>query len=101
MTLEWDDEAVAMRWKTAAHTAADKTSTAGCWWRRGGTTRQSRRDGRLVVEVTWCVFMRCSLAEMFVGEGVRGNTFKSLASQKKLLTIRFQRAVEERLWHLF
>ena len=97
MASGWDDEAVATRWKIATQTKLEtKLMMMDLMAHKQGVPHG---DG--VVEVTWCVLMRCSLTEMFVGEDIRGNTFKSLACQKKISTIRFQRAVEERLWHLF
>ena len=98
-----------MRWKSAVHTAADKSSTAGWWWRRGATTRQLRRDGVLrprrnwkpfltMVDLTACqqrsetselysrscysTVLSYFLTKILVDEDVRGNAYSSPALLK-------------------
>ena len=73
MASGWDDEAVATRWKIATQTKLETMLMMMDLMAH----KQGVPHGDGVVEVRWCVFMRCSLAEMFAGEDVRGNTVNS------------------------
>ena len=73
MASGWDDEAVATRWKIATQTKLETMLMMMDLMAHKQGVPVGDRD----VDVMWCVLMRRSLTEIFVGENVRGNTCKS------------------------